>query len=407
MLPAGEPFRPSFDVVRESAMTAETIRGRFVWHELITPDAAAAHGFYTKVVGWKTQPWEYDSSYTMWVGASGPLGGTVARPSESARWLPYIGTDYIEGVVDKARSLGARVIKDVTDMPSGGKLALLEDPQGAAFGVYRPPNLPTGERGQAKLGEYVWHELATTDYQAAFEFYSALFGWEETGRHEMGAAEGTYFMFGRNGVAMGGMFKRPSDLPGEPAWLSYIRVKDVAHTIRKATSAGAQLLSGPIEVPGGDRIAQLTDPQGGLFAVVAFASEAIQPAQEEAAGADQGATEEAQARATGAARRRAAKQVARKQATDRPKKSTKKKVAKKATKKAAGRAAVKKKAVKKPVRAAKKKTAKPAARSKAKAKSSARRGSAARSAKRSARKSAGARKARRPAERRGKPRKAK
>ena len=41
-------------------MANATVRGHFVWHDLFTPNAAGAHEFYKKAVGWKTQPWEGD-----------------------------------------------------------------------------------------------------------------------------------------------------------------------------------------------------------------------------------------------------------------------------------------------------------------------------------------------------------
>ena len=64
-------------------------RGKFVWHELLSGDAAAATAFYTKVVPWKSQPWEQDSSYSMWVAKNGPVGG-IAKIDGSAPpyWLP-------------------------------------------------------------------------------------------------------------------------------------------------------------------------------------------------------------------------------------------------------------------------------------------------------------------------------
>ena len=55
-------------------MADKTARGRFVWHELNTPDTAAAHAFYGKTLGWKSQPWEQDPSYSMFAAGSGPLG---------------------------------------------------------------------------------------------------------------------------------------------------------------------------------------------------------------------------------------------------------------------------------------------------------------------------------------------
>lgn len=342
-------------------MADKSVRGRFVWHELITPDTEGAHAFYSKALGWKTQAWERDPSYTMFLTSGGPLGGTWGRPSEAARWLPYIGTDHIEGTVDQARSLGARVLKDVTEMPNGGKYALLEDPQGAAFGVYVSPHEPALE-GTAKLGEYSWHELATDDYRAAFEFYSALFGWEEAGQHDMGAPLGVYFMFGRGGQAIGGMFKKMPEMPGGPSWLGYVRVKDVNQTIKKATSAGGTLVTGPMEVPGGDLIAQFTDPQGAVFAVHTFASDIKGRSQVVEVAADEQAVSEpadteVQAAATGTARREAGEQAAEKVAKQATKKAAKKE-AKKTSKKAAKKVA--KKAAKKPAKKAAKQPAKTA-----------------------------------------------
>ncbi len=266
-------------------MADKSIRGRFVWHELMTPDAGAAHGFYTRVLGWKTQPWEQDPSYTMFAAASGPLGGTWPLETGQPRWIAYIGTDDIEATVREAQELGGRVTKEITSMPNGGQYALLEDPQGAPFGVYASTS-SHGPQQAPKKGEYSWHELATDDYQAAFDFYSSLFGWEEIGRHEMGGPVGTYFTFGLDGVATGGIFKRMPEMPSS-FWLGYVRVKDVQKMVKKVKSAGGTVLTEPMEVPGGDWIAQFADPNGAMFAVHTLALDlkkgGTEGAQEEAA----------------------------------------------------------------------------------------------------------------------------
>ncbi len=245
-------------------MADQTVRGRFLWHELNTADTATAQSFYSKVLGWKTQPWELDPSYTLFVANSGPVGGTSSE-SGPAQWISYIGTDDIEATVTQAQELGAVVTKQISDMPNGGRYALLDDPQGAPFGVYQSTS-DHGPQKAAKRGEHSWHELATDDYQAAFEFYSALFGWEAVGEHDMGAPNGVYFMFGRDGVPVGGTYNRLPEMP-PPAWTAYVRVRDTQKVVPKATAEGATLIAGPMEVPGGDWIAQFVDPQGAIFAV--------------------------------------------------------------------------------------------------------------------------------------------
>jgi predicted enzyme related to lactoylglutathione lyase len=83
-------------------MADQSVRGRFVWHELMTPDSSAAHAFYSKAIGWKSQPWEEDPSYVMFAAPRGPIGATVATTDGSPpRWLPYIGTG---DVAEKARA---------------------------------------------------------------------------------------------------------------------------------------------------------------------------------------------------------------------------------------------------------------------------------------------------------------
>ena len=247
-------------------MADKTARGRFVWHELIARDTAKAHEFYGKVVGWKSQPFEADPSYQMFAASTGPLGGSVADQEQPPHWLPYIGTTDIDATVRQAVELGATLVQDVAPIANGGRWARLNDPQGAAFAVHQSPVRPPREK-PPKRGEFSWHELMTSDYKAAFEFYSAMFGWEIAGEADMGPELGVYFMFGRNGMPLGGMFNTMPGMPGGPNWTGYIRVKDINKAVKKAKAAGATLINGPMEVPGGDWIAQFVDPQGASFAV--------------------------------------------------------------------------------------------------------------------------------------------
>src|SRR5688572_30290089 len=98
-------------------MATDDLRGRFVWHELMTDDPEAAKAFYPKVVSsWRGQPWEKDSSYTLWVTSRGMSGGLMQLPPDmkgvSPAWLNYIGTPDVAATVAEARRLGATVVKD-------------------------------------------------------------------------------------------------------------------------------------------------------------------------------------------------------------------------------------------------------------------------------------------------------
>jgi predicted enzyme related to lactoylglutathione lyase len=207
----------------------------------------------------------------MWTRGDTPVGGLMSLPDEAKKagapphWLAYIGTSNVDGSVAKATSLGAQVLVPPNDIPTVGRFAVLTDPQGAVFAMYSPSNAPAPE-GPPALGDMSWHELTTTDYAAAFDFYSALFGWEKKGAMDMGPM-GTYQMFGTRGRMLGGMMNKTADMPMPPNWLVYARVDDVTGVVQRVKDHGGKLLHGPVEVPGGDLIAVCMDPQGAAFAV--------------------------------------------------------------------------------------------------------------------------------------------
>lgn len=248
-------------------MSNAEIRGRFVWHELMTTDPQAAGAFYSKVLPWKTQP-SGMPDYTLWVSGKTQTAGLMAQP-ESARqggappsWLVYIGTPDVDATAAAAERLGGRVLKAPADIPNVGRFAVLSDPQGATFAVFTPGSAPASG---APSNDFSWHELATSDQQGAFAFYSELFGWLRGPAHDMGPA-GTYQLIEHGGTQVGGLYKL-MDASKPPHWLTYIHVSSVDKAASAAKAAGGRVTQGPMEVPGGSRIAQILDPQGGAFAV--------------------------------------------------------------------------------------------------------------------------------------------
>src|SRR6185503_21183340 len=90
--------RLELDITPEACMADATVRGRFVWHDLLTPNAAGAHEFYGKAIGWTPAPWKQDPTYLMFAGPGGPIGGSVERAT-APQWLPYIGTTDVDAAV--------------------------------------------------------------------------------------------------------------------------------------------------------------------------------------------------------------------------------------------------------------------------------------------------------------------
>jgi hypothetical protein len=257
--------------------------GRICWHELLTNDPGAAAAYYTKVIGWGIMAWDQDPTYRMWTTNGMPIGGLMKLPEDAKamgappNWLWYASTPNVDATVEQAKRLGAKPLSGMLDVPNVGRMAVMADPQGATFAVYQPSAETPGHDGKPAMGEISWHELATTDWKAAFDFYHALLGWEKMDVMDMGPA-GPYQMFGRLGTMLGGVYNKSKEMATPPHWLCYARVPDAAKAAALATRHGGKLLNGPMAVPGGDMIAMCVDPQGAAFAVHAVAAAAAKPA---------------------------------------------------------------------------------------------------------------------------------
>ena len=244
--------------------------GRFLWYELLTTDRQAAADFYCSVMGWTTETRETgDEPYLMWLNGEHPLAGAMELPEEAQRggapphWLAYVGVVDVDESTARAVEIGGSVLLAPMDIPDVGRIAVLTDPPGAPFAVYAPRKVMESPERPPAVGEFSWHDLATEDWRAALEFYGDLFGWEATDALDMGDA-GIYQMFGLDGVTFGGMY---ADAGRPPSWLVYGRVDDLERALERVREGGGEAPSDPMEVPGGDLIAECVDPQGAVFAL--------------------------------------------------------------------------------------------------------------------------------------------
>ena len=318
----------------------------------MTTDTAGAESFYQKVVGWTAVPFAPDGWYTVFNTPKGAgVAGMMTLPDAAKQmgappnWLMYLGTPNVDDTAVRIAQLGGRVLKQPEDIPKTGRFAIVQDPQGAAFAIFTPATAGPGRKGKPGVGEFSWFELYTPNPEGAWTFYATLFGWEKTSAMDMGEM-GVYQMFGRGGgVANGGIMKPP---PGAPAaWMPYAMVKDARAAAAAAAANGGKIINGPMQVPGGDWIAQGMDPQGAVFSV-----HSLKPAAPKAAPAKKKKAAPAKKKAAAPAKRKAAAPAKKKTAPakKKAKKTVKKSAPTKVKAKPAKKTAAKKKAVKKATR---------------------------------------------------------
>jgi uncharacterized protein len=114
----------------------------FVHVELTTPDTGKAKAFYSALFDWKLEDMEMGPgfTYTMIGVGEGTGGGIMATPAPGVptAWLPYVLVDDVTAATAKAKSLGATICKDITEVPGAGSLSIIADPTGAAIGLWQP-----------------------------------------------------------------------------------------------------------------------------------------------------------------------------------------------------------------------------------------------------------------------------
>jgi predicted enzyme related to lactoylglutathione lyase len=247
-------------------------QSHFVWYELMSSDVAAAKAFYVKVVGWNTQDVPMPGmTYTLLRIDDTQIGGLMALPTESSAagmkpcWLSYVEVDDADGAAAKVKRLGGKILAGPMDIPNVGRFATVTDPQGAAFNLFKPAQ--SGQRVVSnEPGHVGWHELHTTDWSKAFDFYTEMFGWLKGEAVDMGPM-GTYQLFTIGGAATGGMFNSPAAQAAR-FWLYYFNVGDIDAAAKRVNDNGGKITQGPHQVPGGGWIVQAVDPQGAGFALL-------------------------------------------------------------------------------------------------------------------------------------------
>lgn len=114
--------------------------GAFSWCELMTTDVPAAIHFYSKLFGWSTE--EYTGAgmtYTVVKVAGKEVAGIMKTPPEAQgmppMWGIYVTVDDVDATAKTAQELGATILYPPTDIPTVGRICVIQDPQGAAISV--------------------------------------------------------------------------------------------------------------------------------------------------------------------------------------------------------------------------------------------------------------------------------
>ena len=121
--------------------------------------------------------------YTLLKAGGRQVAGLLALPDAARqagappRWIGYVGTVDVDAAAARVTAAGGAVHHAPADIPEVGRFAMVSDPQGAPFVLFAPNGEAPAPLAPMTPGSVGWHELHTTDWQAAFGFYANQFGW--------------------------------------------------------------------------------------------------------------------------------------------------------------------------------------------------------------------------------------
>jgi predicted enzyme related to lactoylglutathione lyase len=243
--------------------------GRFVWHDLVTDDPAAAKRFYGSLLGWRfTDFTAAEFGYSIAWNRGRPISGLVAKAPEAPRlanrWLGLLSVEDVDRAVRLAERSGGAVPLAPMDAPERGRFAVIRDPDGAPLTVIRT-RWGDPEIVDPEDGDWFWDELWTQDIDGAAAFYRRLAGYRPEPLPRDSGQE-PYLIFERDGVPLAGAAEQPLT-GGQPAWVPYVRVADLAGTVSRAESLGGKVLIAPRPDIRSGTVAVIADPFGAVFGI--------------------------------------------------------------------------------------------------------------------------------------------
>ena len=267
------------------------------WVDTSQPDPGAALSFYSGLFGWEFEnamPEGSDGSYFIGRIRGGDVAAVGSMPEGAppmAMWNTYIWVESADDTTAQARTAGGRVLSEPFDVMDAGRMAVLTDPEGAAFCVWQAKN-HRGAKVVNEHGSLNFNGLATRDPERAKAFYGAVFGWKPLslragsmwtlpgyGDHLEEATPGLRQQMAQMGAPEGFIDVVAAlnpigadDTTTVAHWSVTFGVDDADAIAAKAQELGGDVVAGPFDAPW-TRMAVIKDPQGATFIASQFVAE--------------------------------------------------------------------------------------------------------------------------------------
>lgn len=267
------------------------------WYDTNRGDPDAAFDFYGGLFGWEFEnviPDDAPGSYFVGRIRGGDVAavGSMGEDGEAIpAWNTYVCVDSADDTSEAVRGAGGAVISEPFEVMDAGRMAVLADPEGAAFCVWQPKS-HLGAKVVNEHGAVNFNGLATRDVERAAQFYGNIFGWQVLdlpsgpmwalpgyGDHLEETNPGLRQQMTKSGAPDGFVDVVAAIQPistedvSTPAhWSITFAVDDVGVAAARAAELGGEVLAGPFDAPW-TRVAVIRDPQGASFIASQFVPE--------------------------------------------------------------------------------------------------------------------------------------
>jgi len=247
--------------------SGKTYPGKFIWHDLMTPDLTSAGKFYEELFGWRI---EYEGLYAVVHNGDKPIAGILqVEPADGSDtqgvWLPSVSVADVDTTAGLVKVNGGTILKGPLDMGQRGRAVLISDPHRADLVLLSAKGGDPADT-EAAIGDWLWDEIWTDDPDGTEDFYAAVLGYDEM----LSADE--YDVFMHQGKWRAGI-RHVRDDREYKAWVPVIRVADPVAITKRVTELGGTVWIAPDEAPSDGDNALIADTTGALLLIQRWPSQ--------------------------------------------------------------------------------------------------------------------------------------
>lgn len=241
--------------------SGQTYPGKFIWHDLVTPDALAAGTFYEKLFGWQV---EYRGQYAVVRNGDKLIAGILQVKStedtpRDGSWIPSVSVPDVDAAARQVKAGGGKILNGPVDMGKRGRAVLINDPQQADLVLLSARGGDPAD-AEAEIGDWLWDEIWTSDPETIGNFYRDLLGYDEVVSGE------NYDVLLHKEKWRAGI-RHVSDDSQHPRWVPVVRVADPQATSQRVAKLGGVVWIAPEDAPSKGDTALIGDPTGALLLI--------------------------------------------------------------------------------------------------------------------------------------------